>query len=115
MRSQLRFEDEDLFSLLKENEIEAKTFVVRWVMTLFTRCFQLDSILNLWDILFLHQLSPHILQTLCVAILLARKKLLSGVHDPSAQLHKLTHSRLTPHEEEHVFGIMRSLQPALPL
>lgn len=110
MKSQLRFEDEELSTVLRENEIEPKSFVVRWVMTLFTRCFQLDSILNMWDILFLHNLSPHILQTLCVAILLSRKKLLARA-DP-AHLRRLTHCRLTPHEEEHVFAIMRSLQPA---
>ena len=49
-------------------------FVIGWIMTMFTRCFQIDSILNVWDIIFANKVSPSILTEVCIAVLVSRKK-----------------------------------------
>jgi len=52
--------------------------VVGWVMTLFTRSFQFDSILELWDIIFLNHTSHQILEDICVAIIRVKKRAIFG-------------------------------------
>ena len=42
---------------LLENEIDMKMLAVNWVMTLFTRTFQVDCLLSIWDILLANDLS----------------------------------------------------------
>lgn len=46
---------------------------INWVMTMFSRCFQLDSILNVWDIILANQLSQDIMIEVCYAVIVARK------------------------------------------
>lgn len=76
--------------------------VINWVMTLFSRCFQLDSILNIWDILLANQLVSPILQELCAAIAVARKGALFACKDPGKMVKLLLHSKLDLMEEEWV-------------
>lgn len=54
-------------------QIDVKIIVIDWIMTLFSRIFQLDSILNIWDLLLAHRMKPYILEELCVVVLLSRK------------------------------------------
>lgn len=53
--------------------IDVKIIVIDWIMTLFSRVFQLDSILNIWDLLLAHRMQSYILEELCVVVLLSRK------------------------------------------
>jgi nucleosome binding factor SPN SPT16 subunit len=55
-------------------KIDLNMMIVEWVMTLFTRIFQLDSILNIWDIIFAHKATPAIIEEVCVAIITAHQK-----------------------------------------
>jgi hypothetical protein len=51
----------EVWDLLTAHEIDMKMLVVNWVMTMFSRCFQLDSILNVWDILLANNLNHSIM------------------------------------------------------
>lgn len=53
-------------------KIDLTMIVMEWIMTLFCRIFQLDSILNIWDILFTHRLTHSILARLCTEIIVSR-------------------------------------------
>jgi hypothetical protein len=46
----------EVWDLLNAYDIDTKIYVVGWIMTMFCRCFQLDSILSIWDILFANNL-----------------------------------------------------------
>lgn len=72
----------ETWDLMVANEVEFKILVVNWVMTMFSRCFQLDSILSIWDILLANQLSSSILQELCAAVAVARKGGLLSCKNP---------------------------------
>lgn len=82
---------------------------VNWVMTMFTRCFQLDSILNVWDILLVNKLSEGIMTELCVAVLVARKNAMFECGDTSKLMKTLIHGKLDLAEEEWVLEYMRGL------
>lgn len=78
-------------------------------MTMFTRCFQLDCILNIWDILLANQLSFSILQDLCAAVAVARKGGLLNCKSPSQVARLLLHTKLDLIEEEWVLEYLRAL------
>jgi hypothetical protein len=99
----------ELWHLLAANEIETKIYVVSWVMTLFTRSFQLDSILNVWDILLANNLSPAILEELCVAMMLARKNSLFACTNCSKMVKLILHAKLELVEEDWVLSYLRAL------
>lgn len=71
-----------------------KIIVIDWIMTLFSRVFQLDSILNIWDLLLAHRMQSYILEELCVVLLLARKPHLKE-EDSSALAKQLKSGRLS--------------------
>lgn len=70
--------------------IDVKMIVIDWIMTLFSRVFQLDSILNIWDLLLAHRMQSYILEELCVVVLLSRKPYLK--EEDSSALAKLMKS-----------------------
>ena len=63
--------------------IDLKMIVREWIMTLFCRIFQLDSILNIWDILFTHRLTRNILAHLCTEIIIARAEDIAIMTEPA--------------------------------
>jgi len=58
----MRTKQSRLYKFLNENDLQIKIIVVGWIMNLFTRLFKLDSILWIWDILFVNKLSLNILE-----------------------------------------------------
>lgn len=54
--------DEEMHESLVEIHIDVKIIVIDWIMTLFSRIFQLDSILNIWDLLLAHRMQSYILE-----------------------------------------------------
>jgi hypothetical protein len=96
-------------SVLVEMKVELEMIVVEWVMTLFCRIFQLDSILNIWDILFTHKLTPTIVEDLCVAVIVSHRQEIL-VSSSSAAVGKLLRSaKLTFSEEEEIFAALREV------
>jgi hypothetical protein len=92
--------------------VDMKMVMMEWVMTLFCRVFQLDSIPNIWDILFAHRLTPTIVEHLCVAVIAAHHHHILKATE-SAFVGKLLRStRLNFSEEEEVFATLRSLEIA---
>ncbi len=85
---------------------------MEWVMTLFCRVFQLDSIPNIWDILFAHRLTPAIVEDLCVAVIIAHQEDILKANEASFVGKLLRSTRLNLSEEEEVFATMRSLELA---
>jgi len=51
-----------LHKLFTDNKINIQINIVSWIITLFTRLFKLDSILIIWDILFVNKMSLYILE-----------------------------------------------------
>lgn len=51
-----------VYNFLTDNNLDIKINIVSWIMNLFTRLFKLDSILIIWDILFVNKLSLNILE-----------------------------------------------------
>ena len=68
-------------------------------MTLFTRCFQVDSILNVWDILLANDLSEKILIDLCTALVVSRKKGIMSCENMGKVAKMLMHEKLDLIEE----------------
>ena len=97
----------DVYHVLLANEIEAKMYVIGWVMTMFTRCFQIDSILNIWDIIFANKVSPTILAEVCAAVVVSRKKKIMSEGNPSKIVKLLLHTKLDLVEEEGVLAYLR--------
>lgn len=64
-------------------KIDFKMIVMEWIMTLFCRIFQLDSILNIWDILFTHRLTHNFLAHLCTEIIISRAKDIENMTEPA--------------------------------
>ena len=96
---------------LLTSEIDVKMLAVSWIMTLFTRCFQVDSILNIWDILLANKLSESILVELSAALIVVRKKNLLMCDNVSQMVKTLLHGRLDLVEEEWVLEYLRNLPP----
>lgn len=86
--------------------------VMEWVMTLFCRVFQLDSIPNIWDILLAHRLTSNIVEDLCVAVIHAHREDLLCTTEPALIGKLLRNTRLTFSQEEEVFASLRSLEVA---
>lgn len=84
--------------------------VMEWVMTLFCRVFQLDSIPNIWDILLAHRLTTTIMEDLCVAIMHAHREDILAACEPALMGKLLRNTRLTLSEEEEVFATLRALE-----
>ena len=82
---------------------------VNWVMTLFTRCFQVDSILNIWDILLANDLTEGILVEICAALMVVRKKEILKCDNMGQVVKMLLHGRLDLVEEEWVLEHLRAL------
>lgn len=78
--------------------IDVKIIVIDWIMTLFSRVFQLDSILNIWDLLLAHRMQSYILEELCVVVLLSRKAYLKE-EDSSALAKVMKSGKLSFSEE----------------
>lgn len=78
--------------------IDVKIIVIDWIMTLFSRVFQLDSILNIWDLLLAHRMQSYILEELCVVVLLSRKAYLKE-EDSSALAKTMKSGKLSFSEE----------------
>lgn len=51
-----------LYNFFIENNLDIKIIIVGWIMNLFTRLFKFDSILCIWDILFVNKVSLNILE-----------------------------------------------------
>jgi hypothetical protein len=64
-------------------KIDLTMIVMEWIMTLFCRIFQLDSILNIWDILFTHRLTHNILAHLCTEIIVSRAADIENMTEPA--------------------------------
>lgn len=86
--------------------------VMEWVMTLFCRVFQLDSIPYIWDIFLAHRLTTNIVEDLCVAIIHAHREDILTTTEPALIGKLLRSTRLTFSEEEEVFATLRSLEVA---
>jgi len=80
--------------MLQSHEIEPKIYVVNWIMTMFTRIFQFDSILMIWDILLANNVSRKILEELCGAIICGRKKAILSSKNASRIIKVLLHTKL---------------------
>lgn len=78
--------------------IDVKIIVIDWIMTLFSRVFQLDSILNIWDLLLAHRMQSYILEEICVVVLLSRKAYLKE-EDSSALAKAMKSGKLSFSEE----------------
>jgi hypothetical protein len=83
---------------LAELQVDVKMVVMEWVMTLFCRVFQLDSIPNIWDILFVHRLTPTIAEHLCMVVIATHHHILKTTE--SAFVGKLLRSTRLNFSEE---------------
>lgn len=54
--------DEEMHESLVELNVDVKIILIDWIMTLFSRIFQIDSILNIWDLLLAHRMKSYILE-----------------------------------------------------
>ena len=63
-------------------KIDLKMIVMERIMTLFCRIFQLDSVLNIWSILFTHRLTHNILERLGTEIIMARAEEICSMTEP---------------------------------
>jgi hypothetical protein len=60
-----------LHEFLDENKLDYKLFVLDWIFSLFTRCFELDTIGKIWDVLLLNGMEEKILVNVVVEIVCA--------------------------------------------
>ncbi len=71
-------------------------------MTMFSRCFQLDSILMLWDILFAHHISHDIMEQACTKIFIVRKDVILESEDLENVLKSIKSIKLNLSEEQTI-------------
>lgn len=48
--------DETFYLKLKDLGVETRTYLLTWILTLFTRTMNLDMVSNLWDIFFAYNI-----------------------------------------------------------
>jgi hypothetical protein len=84
----------ELLQLFQDQEVEPKIYVVSWIMTMFTRVFQFDTILMIWDILLANNVSRTVLEELCGAVVCGRRKAILGAKNSSKIVKLLLHSKL---------------------
>lgn len=61
---------------LKDAGVETRTYLLGWILTLFTRVMSIDMVSQLWDILFVYGLSSDILiEVSCYLLAAFRKRL----------------------------------------
>ena len=76
--------------------------MTNWVMTLFARIFSLDSLMNIWDVIFVHQISQEILIELTTAVFVVKRAVLLQEQDGFGAAQKLKSGMLGVEEEEGV-------------
>ncbi|SNX84456.1 related to molybdenum cofactor biosynthetic protein [Melanopsichium pennsylvanicum] len=82
----LRHIDPALAQHLQSLGIEPQLFCLRWIRVIFTREFALDDALAIWDGLFASEASLHLIDYVCIAMLLRiRNQLLGGDHSSALQ------------------------------
>ena len=66
----LRHVDPELAEHLTAIEVLPQIFLIRWIRLLFGREFPLDDVLSLWDVLFAEDPTLHLIDLICVSMLL---------------------------------------------
>jgi hypothetical protein len=65
----LRERNPDLEEFFDSNQLDYKLFVLDWMFNLFTKCFELDTVGKVWDLLLLNSLEEKILINVIVEII----------------------------------------------
>lgn len=74
--------NEDLYQKLKEAGVETRSYLLNWILTLFTRTMSLDMVSQLWDILLVYGVTGDILIEVGYYLLLAFTKRFPANYDP---------------------------------
>jgi hypothetical protein len=99
--------DENLYTQLKVFGVETRTYLLGWVMTLFTRTMSLDMVSLLWDILFACNLCADILIEVAYYILQAVKKRLTNRLESEQLMPMLNNFKLSDIESYSVICSVR--------
>ena len=73
--------DPPLHSHLLKVEADIRAVVTGWTMTLFAKIFALDTLTQVWDVLFARQLTQEVLALLGAGVCMARRVGLLGCED----------------------------------
>ena len=99
--------DPQLHSHLVRVGFDVRAVVTGWTMTLFARIFALDTLLQVWDILFASQLAPDTLAGVAAGVFIAKRGKLLECEDGFDAVRQLKSSALTMPEEEVVLELLR--------
>lgn len=62
--------------------VETRTYLLPWILTLFTRTMSLDMVSNMWDIFFVHNLREDLLIETAYLIISALKPKIGPKTEP---------------------------------
>lgn len=63
-----RVNNEELFFLFKERDVQPQLYLFEWVVTLFTKCLDFEVVGRVWDMLMLYELHWSFLAEVAYAI-----------------------------------------------
>jgi TBC1 domain family protein 5 len=103
IQESLQASDPALFRFLASNRIAVQLFAIRWLRLLFLRELQLDTAMELWDALFDVDASLHLMDHVCVALLIRmRDTVMQSSHTECLQVLMATQDNfIQPGESVH--------------
>ena len=84
-----------LFNRLNASDVSLRNLLVQWVTSLFTDVLEVDTLLAVWDLLFLKNASLEILSQICLGFLLVRAPSMETAQPATQLFHMLTRTKLT--------------------